>query len=492
MGNGPGGMSEYQQLFDSYPRLMGGFVWEWLEHGITVPTPGGGEHFAYGGDFGEEIHDGNFVTDGLVDANRKPRPGLLDCERVVAPLRIQVTEDWSSFTVRNGHDFADTSAFSFQYAVEADGDTYDGGRVEVAPLAAQSEATVPLPSGIDVPDGPAVLTVHAVLAFETAWAPAGHEVAWGESVRGVGPAAEPRASEAALVLADEIRLGTAVFSRLTGMPTHIGGLQVEKLGLSLWWPPTDNDFGREWGGFDQRPLAAQWKDAGLDRLHSRLLSIIAEPSPDGGERLVIRSRLGAADKQFGVLVDYTWTSDGDALALQTKVRPQGAWVNAGFDVEWARIGLEFVLAAETSTVTWFGQGPHQSYPDTGQGTRTGWFTMPLDELDVDYARPQESGARAGVRSASLEIQGSILDVSGEPFALTVRPYSQAVLAAAAHRPDLKPDGRSYVYLDHVMRGVGTAACGPGVLEPYRVKPQDADFTFVLRVREDVSHSIKGV
>jgi len=148
MGNGPGGMSEYQDLFDRYPRLMGGFVWEWLEHGITVSSAAGGEHFAYGGDFGEEIHDGNFVTDGLVDANRKPRPGLLDFKKVIEPFRIEVADDWSGFMLRNGHDFADTSTFSFLYRVEADGATLDAGSVVVAPLAPQSEWLVPLPDRI--------------------------------------------------------------------------------------------------------------------------------------------------------------------------------------------------------------------------------------------------------------------------------------------------------------------------------------------------------
>ncbi|MFC9773711.1 MULTISPECIES: glycoside hydrolase family 2 TIM barrel-domain containing protein [unclassified Pseudarthrobacter] len=482
MGNGPGGMTEYQELFERHPRLMGGFVWEWLEHGITVPTPGGGEHFAYGGDFGEEIHDGNFVTDGLVDANRKPRPGLLDFKRVVAPLRIQVAEDWSGFTVHNGQDFADTSAFSFRYAVEADGETVDGGTVEVPHVAPQSGATIPLPSSFPHTDGPAVLTVSAVLAAATSWASASHEIAWGQSVRGVSRGEEPRAAELVAAADNELRLGPAVFSRLTGMPTRIGGIGVEKLGLSLWWPPTDNDLGREWGGADPRPLAAQWRDAGLERLHARLLGISAERTADGGEQLVTRTKVGAADKQFGVLVDYTWTSDGDSLALRTQVRPQGSWVNAGFDVEWARIGLELVLDSETSAVSWFGQGPHQSYPDTGQGTRTGWFSMPLGDLDVEYARPQESGARAGVRSATLEVEGATLDITGEPFALTVRPYSQAALNEATHRPDLAADGRTYIYIDNAMRGVGTGACGPGVLEPYRLPPRDADFTVVLRVR----------
>ncbi|WP_240721063.1 glycoside hydrolase family 2 TIM barrel-domain containing protein [Pseudarthrobacter sp. NamE2] len=181
MGNGPGGLSEYQELFDRYPRLMGGFVWEWLEHGISVSSSGG-EYFAYGGDFGEEVHDGNFVTDGLVDANRKPRPGLLDFKKVVEPLRIEVAEDWSGFTLRNGYDFADTSALEFHYVVEADGGRLDGGSVAVPPLLPQSEAVVPLPADVSalaaqLGDRAAVLTVSAVLAHGSAWAAAGHEIA---------------------------------------------------------------------------------------------------------------------------------------------------------------------------------------------------------------------------------------------------------------------------------------------------------------------------
>ncbi|MHC6595200.1 glycoside hydrolase family 2 TIM barrel-domain containing protein [Arthrobacter sp. C152] len=487
MGNGPGGMSEYQELFEKYPRLMGGFVWEWLEHGISVPAPGGGEQFAYGGDFGEEVHDGNFVTDGLVDANRKPRPGLLDFKKVIEPLHIEVAQDWAGFRVRNGHDFADTSAFSFHYKVADDGGTQLEGTVDVAPLPAQSDAAAALPGAVadyvqGLPgDRSAVLTVSAVLATDSSWASAGHEVAWGQAVRFAAAGTPAPAQDPVEVADGELRLGGAVFSRVAGMPTSIGGLPVERLGLVLWWPPTDNDLGSEWGGADTRPLATQWKEAGLGRMHTRLLGISAAETSDGGECLRVRTRMGAADKQFGVLVDYVWTSGDDALTLQTQVRPEGDWVNSGFGVEWARIGLELVLGDPTSTVQWFGQGPHQGYPDTGQGTRAGWFELPLADLDVDYVRPQESGARSGVRSAAIQTAGGTLSVSGEPFALTVRPYSLAVLDAAAHRSDLVPDGRSYIYLDHARRGVGTAACGPGVLEPYRLAPRDADFELTLRV-----------
>lgn len=501
MGNGPGGMSEYQELFDRYPRLMGGFVWEWLEHGITVTAPNGQEHFAYGGDFGEEVHDGNFVTDGLVDADRNPRPGLLDFKKVIEPLRITVAEDWSGFTVRNGFDFADTSALSFRYVLEAGGGAADGGTVtagasvisgsvlaegtvDVALLAPQAEAVTELPAGLAELAGarPAVLTVSAVLASGADWAEAGHELAWGQSVRGTPAPAVPRVFEPVGVSAAELRLGPVVFDRVSGMPRSIGSVPVNDFRLVLWWPPTDNDLGGEWAGQDRRPLATQWAEAGLNRLQSRLLGITADPAADGGEVLTVRSRMAAADKQFGVLVDYTWSSDGDAVSLRTQVRPDGDWSNAGFPVEWARIGLELMLGSETSSVAWFGQGPHQSYPDTGQGTKTGWYTLPLQEMDVDYVRPQESGARSGVYAASVVLDAGTMDIAGAPFALTVRPYSLDVLNSATHRTGLVPDGRTYVYVDHALRGVGTAACGPGVLEAYRLRPREADFTVVMRVR----------
>lgn len=491
MGNGPGGMTEYQELFERYPRLMGGFVWEWLEHGITVKDSDGRAHFAYGGDFGEEVHDGNFVTDGLVDADRNPRPGLLDFKKVIEPVRITVAEDWSGFTIRNGYDFADTAALRFRYVLEADGGARDGGTVladgvvDVAPLAPHTDTFAVLPAGLGSLAGgrAAVLTVSAVLASSTDWADAGHEVAWGQSVGELPLSPAPRPLEGVHATDAALQLGPVVFSRASGLPLSIGGVPVDDFRLLLWWPPTDNDLGSEWTGEDRRPLATRWTDARLNLMHSRLLGVTAEQAADGGEILTVRTRMAGADKQFGVLVDHSWSSDGGSVTLRTQVRPDGQWTNAGFPVEWARIGLEIVLASGAESVSWFGQGPHQSYPDTGQGTKTGRFTLPLDAMDVEYVRPQESGARAGVTSASVELDAGTLEIAGAPFALTVRPYSLDVLDAATHRTDLVRDGRTYLYIDHALRGVGTAACGPGVLDAYRLPPREADFTVVLAVRD---------
>ena len=278
-----------------------------------------------------------------MDANRNPRPGLLDFKKVIEPLRITVAGDWSGFTVRNGFDFADTSALSFRYVLEADGGGRDGGSgdggavladgvVDVASLAPGAETVVELPAGLASLAGgrAAVLSVSAVLASGTDWAGAGHEVAWGQSVQAVTVPAAPRGLEPVGVSEGVLRLGPVVFDRVSGLPLSIGSVPVDDFRLALWWAPTDNDLGSEWTGPDRRPLATQWSQAGLNRMHPRLLGIAAEPTADGGEVLTVRTRVAAADKQFGVLVDYTWSSDGESVGLRTQVRPDGDWTNAGF------------------------------------------------------------------------------------------------------------------------------------------------------------------
>lgn len=180
-------------------------------------------------------------------------------------------------------------------------------------------------------------------------------------------------------------------------------------------------------------------------------------------------------------MEYTWSSDAKAVHSGPGAARR-CLGNRGFEVEWARIGLELVLADQAAPVSWFGQGPHQSYPDTGQGAWTGWSSLSLAEMDVEYVRPQEPGARSGVRSAAAQRRERTFEIHGEPFALPVRSYSQEILDAANRHPDLKPDGKTYLYLDHVLWGVGTPACGPGVLEQYRPEPREADFTLVLTVR----------
>ncbi len=146
MGNGPGGLSEYQRLFETYERCQGGFVWEWIDHGLRQTTPDGEVFHAYGGDFGEELHDGNFVCDGLVFPDRTPSPGLVEFKKVIEPVRIEGTGAAGTVRITNLHDFTDLGHLAFPWAYEVEGEARADGRLAVPVLAPGESAEVRLPA----------------------------------------------------------------------------------------------------------------------------------------------------------------------------------------------------------------------------------------------------------------------------------------------------------------------------------------------------------
>jgi len=176
MGNGPGGLWEYQELFERHPRCQGGFVWEWIDHGLRARTADGREFFAYGGDFGEPLHDGNFVADGLLFPDRTPSPGLAELKKVVEPVRIAAAPG-GGIQVANLHTFRDLSHLAFHWTLEAEGTPVATGRLDLPPVPPGERTTVPLPP-LPATHTETWLTVRALLAADHPWAPAGHEIAW--------------------------------------------------------------------------------------------------------------------------------------------------------------------------------------------------------------------------------------------------------------------------------------------------------------------------
>ncbi|WP_375388195.1 glycoside hydrolase family 2 TIM barrel-domain containing protein [uncultured Amnibacterium sp.] len=461
MGNGPGGMSEYEASFRSYPRTQGGFVWEWLEHGIRRTTDDGREFFAYGGDFGEEIHDGNFVADGLVDADRRPRPGLLDYKKVVEP--VWMTVDGERLTVVNGYDFTGLDHLALLWTRGS-----ASGALDLPAVAPGSSAEVRLPAEA-LGDG--VLTVRAVLAADTEWAQAGHEVAWvqGGALAAPAPAGD-RAPEAE---GEVLRLGPAAFDAATGRLRSLGDTAVDGPALALWRAPTDNDRGvAEFapGGVSD---ADAWALAGLDRLHTRVVAVRAS-----GDALEVETVVATAAADHRVRMLERWTSDGSALRLDLTLTPEGAWPSG-----WARAGLELELPWAPDAIAWDGYGPGQRYPDTGQSQRLGtWAVDGAVGLHTDYVKPQENGSRSGVTRVAVSTGGRGFSVEGDGFAFTASPWTSAELAAAAHPTDLRPAGeRTRLVLDLAEHGIGTASCGPGVLPQYRLAAREVTGTLVFRV-----------
>ena len=545
MGNGPGALDQYQALFDEYPRLHGGFVWEWRDHGLRARTADGVEFFGYGGDFGEVVHDGNFVMDGLVLSDGTPSPGLHEFKQVVAPFRIAFGD---SIELRNLRHSADSADVVFRWRTELDGDPLETGEFTVPVIPAGGSAQVPLPhlpdagragadglpadhAGTDelglgdsgaaeVSTGELWLTVEAVSASATAWAPARHVLvtAQHQLVRGDGspghrgrfsrsPGTVPsvtgdgslghrgrflRSPATSFAGPPPGRLGPAEFRR--GELVALAGLPARGPELELWRGPTDNDRGASFGSYDLDagrprdpwappwqgqpgpPLDVVWRAAGLDRLTPRVVARDGSPS-----ELRTLTRWAPANSRLSVLSDVRWMLVDGVLELRVDLAP-----SAGWDIVWPRLGVRFDLPTSADGASWFGTGPHESYPDSRRAALVGRFSASLTELTVPYARPQESGHRSNVRSLTLRSGqqdrlrfDAVPDAAGRLPGFTLTPHTGQELDAAAHPHELPEPSATYLYLDAAQHGLGSRACGPDVWPEQALRPRPA--TLRLRI-----------
>ena len=392
MGNGPGGMDLYDGLTERYPRLHGGFIWEWRDHGLLTRTPDGIEFYAYGGDFGEELHDGNFVMDGMLLPDGTPTPSLAEFTKVNQPLLFDL--DGSLLSIRSRYHSLSTEHLRFVAVKEVDGHPVAEATIAVPAIPPGEKQAVMLADELVEPgEGETWLTVRAELATATPWADRGHEVAFGqfelitqgaispsgvverrpqEGVEGFSrpasrglPTLEPQAPV--------ITLGPAQFDTQTGRLIRLFGMDVDGPRLELWRGPTDNDRSSARGSFELAspeeghgegapgPSSEQrWRDRGLDRLMHRLDHIYSDH-----DQLLAQVRVAAAGNNLFVDVTYHWWLT-DALASTGEGRAV------------ARLGLHLaarrraVRPARARCGMRAGSAPARMSPIPTPGWRPGW------------------------------------------------------------------------------------------------------------------------
>jgi beta-galactosidase len=476
MGNGPGGLSEYQELFDRHPRLHGGFIWEWIDHGIAQVTGAGQRYFCYGGDFGELVHDGNFVIDGLVFPDRVPSPGLLEAKAVFAPLQIDIDPDERSITLRNRYHARSTEGLAFAWRLEDGGVFVAEHDLELAPVPAGGAVSIRFPHALNAammaePKAERWLTVTVSLGADEPWAPAGHEIACAQARLGESGAAGQDALPAqragfagsqataggpatAAARGQLLELGCAAFEPRDGRLLRLARLPVLAAFPDFWRAPVDNDLVMAFGD----PVADTWRRVGLDRLECETVTVHHGPG-----WLTSELRVAPAGHDLAMRAVLTWAADpqqASACLLTMSIHPEGRW-----PCPLPKMGLRIVLDARIDSVSWFGRGPGEAYRDTYRGTRVGRFDATVGALSTPYVRPQENGNRMHTRNLQLfGSEGFALGVEGRPlFDFAVRHWSPELLSSASHTPDLVPDGRTYLHLDIAHHGIGSGACGPAPL-----------------------------
>ncbi|MET7388142.1 glycoside hydrolase family 2 TIM barrel-domain containing protein [Streptomyces sp. NPDC005529] len=482
MGNGPGAFDQYEALVRQYPRLHGGFVWEWRDHGLLATAPNGTPYYAYGGDFGEVVHDGNFVMDGMLLSNDVPSPSLFEFAAVTRP--VDLVFDGGKVAVTNLRHTADTTDLRFRWRVEHDGVHVASGDLDVPVLAPGESGWAPLPPVTPAPDGETWLTVDVALAASTPWAPAGHVLATAQlDCTGRRPVPGVRQQGDWQPCDGNRSLAIAEFTG--GSLVRLGDRPVTGPHLELFRAPTDNDESPSDGveGSDDSIAGTShadlWRRDGLDRLTARRIRV--ERTEDALRTL---DKVSAANSAAWVMMESTWSIEGDELELRVEIEPSHGWRTV-----WPRIGIRFGLpdvAAPVDGAQWFGLGPLESYPDSLRAARTGHFTSTIRDLSVDYARPQETGHRSELRRLTLTSGAAevlrirtLADTRGRRPGFTLSRHTPQQIARAEHPFELTGSTTSHLIVDAAQHGLGSRACGPDVWPEFSLRPESR--TIRLRI-----------
>jgi beta-galactosidase/evolved beta-galactosidase subunit alpha len=491
MGNGPGGLTDYWDAFRRYERLLGGCVWEWLDHGIRTTAPNGRTYFAYGGDFGDEPNDGNFVCDGLLFPDRTPSPGLLELKKVQEPVHVAAVElgpEGATLEIRNRYAFQTLAHLNADWQVTRDGVVIEAGMLALPEVRPDTPVTVQVPYRQPLPVAGAVyyLTLHFRLARASAWAEAGHEIAFAQFML---PIEAPRAnySTARKGRLETVEDGPSLrltsgetsvsFDRARGLIDHwsVGGepLLVSGPRLSFWRAAIDNEAR---GGGER--VVQEWRQRYLHRMQHRLDGLSFEHLSDEAVQVTVHSCISPPvwELAFDCRYVYTIFGSGD-IHVQVTGQPRGDWPTT-----LPRIGLELTIPGTFDRVAWLGKGPHESYADSHQSARFGLWHASVDEIFTPYVRPQENGNHMDTRWAALrDPRGVGVLAAGDPeIDFSAHRFMTEDLEQAQHTYELEPRSTITLHLDYRQNGVGTGSCGPGVMPPYQLHAEAFCFAVWLR------------
>ena len=457
MGNGPGDVFDYNELFDKYPKLIGGCIWEWADH---VVTENGVQK--YGGDFpGEQTHDGNFCCDGLVFADRSLKAGSYEAKAAYQPIRTEL--DGNILTVTNRLDFTNLNEYQFVLWIEVDGHTVHA-ETHCLDLAPHASAQLPVAYS-QVPCRYGAYLNILLQKDGKLFAKRQHPLPFHREMPSPQPKVQFAEDPQHIYASGEgFRY---VFSKHYGMFTSMvvdGQEQLaEKPELTAHRAPTDNDrnIRFRWMQLDE------WKGENLDKSSTKVYDCHVED----GEILVKASLSGISRSpllRYSLRIGIE-TDGAIRFSLDGNIRQDAIWL--------PRLGYEFTLPGEHKNFTYFGNGPYESYRDMRHAGMVGLHCSNVDGEYVPYVRPQEHGNHTDskwLRVGKLEFEAD------DSFEINVSKFSTHALTLAEHTDELIADGYTHVRIDHKVSGLGSNSCGPDLKKQYRLDEKEVNFRFTIR------------
>ena len=455
MGNGPGDVYDYNELFDKYPKLSGGCIWEWADHVVNVDGVQ-----RYGGDFpGEQTHDGNFCCDGLVFSDRSFKAGSLEAKAAYQPIRTSYAE--GVLTVYNRLDFTDLEEYEFHYAIEADGKEITSEQLWVhAKPHTAVEVEIPYETQTCrfgaylnvrlIKDGQVVAHTQHKLPFvaaETVAAPLAQLTEAGDDI-----------------IAEGVNF-RYTFSKHYGAFTAMAVNGRQQLAarpvLTAHRAPTDNDRNIQycWMQFNE------WQGENLDKSSVKIYDCHVEEN----EIVVHGSLAGISRAPFFRFTQRVRVGvDGKvAVRLAGDIRKDTIWL--------PRLGYEFTLPGDTKAFAYYGNGPYESYRDLCHAGCVGLYESDTDKEYVPYVRPQEHGNHTAVKWLRI----GDLTFAADEMEIQVSAISADALTKAQHTDELVRDGNTHLRIDYKVSGLGSNSCGPDLEKVYRLEEKQISFRYEI-------------
>lgn len=449
MGNGPGDLVDYWEFIDKYPFMIGGCIWEWADHTAVIEE----EKLGYGGDFGEETHDGNFCCDGLVFYDRSFKAGSLEAKYAYQPMSAK----WENgiLTIKNKNDFRNFSEYDFSWEITADGKTISGDTLK---LDAKGHENVYVKFPVAIPESR--MGTYLCLSMKEK---DGREVAFEQILLKEGDFSENF----------DIHNGTVNIIR-DGEFAHIKGKDFEykfnmhygylekmddflqtPMKLTIWKAPTDNE----------RIVKAKWIEQDkYDRMHSKVYSCEIE-----NNSVRVKASLSSVSKISFLYYEAVYSFYGDGSIDVS--------IEGDFDQNRTflpRIGFEFKV--NETDFSYFGYGPSESYIDMHHGSKMGFYESSAEKEYVPYIKPQEHGSHYNVKFLGIGDYGFI---SKDGFSCNVSEYSTKELTSKMHYFELEKDEYTNIRIDYKVSGIGSASCGPALREKYQMNDQKMKFEFTI-------------
>lgn len=485
MGNGPGDFEDYFQMIQDNDKMCGGFVWEWCDHAIAHGTAENGKTiYAYGGDHGEEIHDGNFCMDGLVYPDRTVHTGLLEYKNVYRPARvISYNKESGELVLHNYMDFDDLKDYvKISYELTQDGLVISKGILPEFSVAPHGEGKTNLK--INVPEnGKCYLKLIYHLKKELPLLDEDHILGFDEI--------EVSKEDTKCKLAEKWIPKTVVDSELqvneNDTQIHIKGREfaytIDKrtalftemkfagreylnhpMELNIWRAPTDNDM----------YIKSEWKKAHYDKAYTRAYTTEVVQGKHG---VKITSHASVVAETVQKILDVTITWKIEAAG---KIDADIAVTKDDEFPDLPRFGVRMFLDKKLSAARYFGMGPQESYCDKHQAASHGLYQANVDDLHEDYIRPQENGSHYDCEYVELNNSRYGIVASAEKaFSFNASYYTQEELEKKTHNYELTESDSVVFCVDYALNGIGSNSCGPVVLEQYRFDDVLFRFQFTL-------------